>query len=267
MLKISEMAKLANTTRRTLIYYDQEGLFKPKEKNAAGYRYYDYNQLYDLLFILSLKKLGIPLTQVKQIVQQPDQLSVKQLSQIQSHLNHEADNLHRTQIAISQIIKNHQTHQKIQLQVPQIQFLPETFFWCSNQSASCTDKEVAEMFAKFYQELGPLAMVDSAKSGYLTNLQIDQDSDYPDAAFRVIKEINNTEPSGFPMIRKQDGQYATICVKNELASVQAGMRALNQFCQERQLQTDKYLWQINTNNRLNQRGASQTMWLEFLIKK
>ncbi|ORM96130.1 MAG: hypothetical protein ACFWTW_03205 [Lentilactobacillus parabuchneri] len=29
MLKISDMANLANTTRRTLIFYDEEGIFKP----------------------------------------------------------------------------------------------------------------------------------------------------------------------------------------------------------------------------------------------
>ena len=41
MLKISEMAKLANTTRRTLIFYDEEGVFQPKSRNNAGYRYYN----------------------------------------------------------------------------------------------------------------------------------------------------------------------------------------------------------------------------------
>lgn len=34
MLKISEMAKLANTTRRTLVYYDEEGIFSPVKKNT-----------------------------------------------------------------------------------------------------------------------------------------------------------------------------------------------------------------------------------------
>lgn len=42
MLKISEMAKLANTTRRTLIFYDEQGVFQPVKKSASGYRYYDY---------------------------------------------------------------------------------------------------------------------------------------------------------------------------------------------------------------------------------
>lgn len=67
MLKISEMAKLANTTRRTLIFYDEEGLFCPAEKNSAGYRYYQYDQLYELLFILGLRNLGVPVEKIKQL--------------------------------------------------------------------------------------------------------------------------------------------------------------------------------------------------------
>lgn len=67
MLKISDMANLANTTRRTLIFYDEEGIFKPDKRTEAGYRYYNYDQLYDLMFILGLRSLDIPLEEIKKI--------------------------------------------------------------------------------------------------------------------------------------------------------------------------------------------------------
>lgn len=45
LLSISEfakIAKIAQTTRRTLIFYDQKDIFKPAKIAENGYRYYSY---------------------------------------------------------------------------------------------------------------------------------------------------------------------------------------------------------------------------------
>ncbi|WP_372714812.1 MerR family transcriptional regulator [Ilyobacter sp.] len=64
--KISEIAKIFNISRRTLIYYDEIGLFKPyyiDEEN--GYRYYSEHQTYVLRFIIALKNSGFSLNEIK----------------------------------------------------------------------------------------------------------------------------------------------------------------------------------------------------------
>jgi DNA-binding transcriptional MerR regulator len=64
--KISEIAKIFNISRRTLIYYDEIGLFKPyciDEEN--GYRYYSGHQIYVLRFIIALKNSGFSLNEIK----------------------------------------------------------------------------------------------------------------------------------------------------------------------------------------------------------
>lgn len=64
--KISEIAKIFNVSRRTLIYYDEIGLFKPyyiDEEN--GYRYYSEHQIYILRFIIALKNSGFSLNEIK----------------------------------------------------------------------------------------------------------------------------------------------------------------------------------------------------------
>lgn len=91
MLKISEFAKLAHTTRRTLIIYDQNGLFKPTEVNDEGYRFYDYNQIYELSFILALRKLGLSIDEIKQISSadqknSPDKLLLELRSKINDQI-------------------------------------------------------------------------------------------------------------------------------------------------------------------------------------
>ncbi|NAA12239.1 MerR family transcriptional regulator [Enterococcus hirae] len=64
-LTISEFAKYVNLSRRTLIYYDQIDLFKPKKISTHGYRYYTCDQCFELDVILTLKFLDVPLEQIK----------------------------------------------------------------------------------------------------------------------------------------------------------------------------------------------------------
>lgn len=73
MLKITNFAKLAGTTRRTLIFYDREGLFKPAFIDKEnGYRYYDYDQLYEFDFINGLRQLGLSIEEIKKVLSEKD---------------------------------------------------------------------------------------------------------------------------------------------------------------------------------------------------
>ncbi|MER2063631.1 MAG: MerR family transcriptional regulator [Alkalibacterium sp.] len=67
-LKISELAQLVHINKRTLHYYDDIGLFSPEFKDQNGYRYYAMTQIMDLSIILSLRELGMPLDEIKDIL-------------------------------------------------------------------------------------------------------------------------------------------------------------------------------------------------------
>ncbi len=65
--KITEVAKIFNISRQTLIYYDRIDLFKPKyidEENS--YRYYVEEQFFQLRFILTLKRAGFSLGEIQE---------------------------------------------------------------------------------------------------------------------------------------------------------------------------------------------------------
>ncbi len=72
MYKINEVAKLAGITTRTLRYYDEIGLLKPKEMNASGYRVYDDHSIDQLQQIILYKKLGFELDKIKDIIDKND---------------------------------------------------------------------------------------------------------------------------------------------------------------------------------------------------
>jgi DNA-binding transcriptional MerR regulator/DNA gyrase inhibitor GyrI len=65
---ISEVSKTFNVTTRTLRYYEQMGLLKSKRIEDYAYRVYDENDVQRLEQILILRKLQIPLKQIKRIL-------------------------------------------------------------------------------------------------------------------------------------------------------------------------------------------------------
>ena len=65
LFKITEFARIARTSRKTLQYYDEIGLFSPAYVAENGYRYYSLLQLDRLALIAVLRDLGLPLREIK----------------------------------------------------------------------------------------------------------------------------------------------------------------------------------------------------------
>jgi DNA-binding transcriptional MerR regulator len=69
---ISEVAKLAGTTSRTLRHYDNIGLLHPSRVGANGYRYYDPPALTRLQRILLLRELGLGIATIAEALERAD---------------------------------------------------------------------------------------------------------------------------------------------------------------------------------------------------
>ncbi|HZH78143.1 MAG TPA: MerR family transcriptional regulator [Archangium sp.] len=67
-LKVSEVARLAGVSVRTLHHYDEIGLLRPSERSQAGYRLYADKDLRKLQQVLFFKELGFPLEEIQRIV-------------------------------------------------------------------------------------------------------------------------------------------------------------------------------------------------------
>ncbi len=76
---VSQLAKMAGVSVRTLHHYDQIGLLKPSTRTAAGYRLYGEADLLRLQQILFFKELDLPLSEVADILDDPDFDQVKAL--------------------------------------------------------------------------------------------------------------------------------------------------------------------------------------------
>lgn len=65
---ISEVSKTFSISTRTLRYYEQIGLIKSSKKEGYAYRVYDENSILSLQQIIILRKLRIPLKQIKDML-------------------------------------------------------------------------------------------------------------------------------------------------------------------------------------------------------
>ena len=68
---VSQVARMAGCSVRTLHHYDQIGLLEPQTRNEAGYRLYGEQALLRLQQILFFKELDMPLSKVRQILDDP----------------------------------------------------------------------------------------------------------------------------------------------------------------------------------------------------
>lgn len=81
-----ELAKLANTTLRTIRYYDKIGLLPPSQVQENGYRMYCEDDFLKLQKIISLKHFGFSLDEIFPIIVNDDQFSFKKSLEMQLEL-------------------------------------------------------------------------------------------------------------------------------------------------------------------------------------
>ena len=67
--RAKEFAELAGVTVRALHHYDRLGLLRPKQRSEAGYRLYSMRDFARLEQLVVLKFLGIPLKQIRALLE------------------------------------------------------------------------------------------------------------------------------------------------------------------------------------------------------
>lgn len=155
MFKISEFSRLSKVSLKTLRYYDQIGILKPRKvDHDTGYRYYSADQLLELNRILIYKDLGFTLPQITQLLQEDITLENIQgmfklkRSEIQQIIDTEQAKLVRIEERMQLIEKEGQveTGQEIRVKAEGArQFL--------FQKACGREEDIPDLFRKFNQLL------------------------------------------------------------------------------------------------------------------
>lgn len=105
-LSVGKLAKKHGLSRSTLLYYDAIGLLTPAGHNKGEYRIYEIEDEQRLEQICIYRKAGIPLKEIRKILDSPETSFTKVLKERFEDLNHEIRHLHEQQRIIAKLLKN-----------------------------------------------------------------------------------------------------------------------------------------------------------------
>ncbi|UIF28961.1 MerR family transcriptional regulator [Levilactobacillus brevis] len=268
MLTIQKFATLAGTTRRTLIFYDQQDLFKPKTVAANGYRYYDYDQLYAVSFILELRRLGLSIAAIKALNAADSHASLNtDLKRLLTRIDKQVDDLMLLRATLNTRFNQPEASTPVTKNRPFISVDHQPTRFCrSRQSVGCTEAEIAAIYADFYDQLGKLQLVNQQDSGFLTQLPESSASRYPTASFCILKEITEqTATADLPRLEKPAGNYITIDATNDTKSICIALKILADYIDQHQLSINDQLWQMNLGERFTSKGSSPLVRLQYQL--
>lgn len=81
-----ELARWAGVSARTIRFYEEKGILRPRERSDEGYRLYDDSAVLRLQEILMLKYVGLSLEEIRQVLGQGEQMSAAGLLERQREL-------------------------------------------------------------------------------------------------------------------------------------------------------------------------------------
>lgn len=105
---VQQLAKLSSVSKRTLHYYDEIDLLKPKTIRSNGYRIYGSEEVTRLQQILFFKSFGLSLTEIQTIMAQNKAVIYQALQSQQFKLIQQKISLEQQIQALSQTLQEYQ---------------------------------------------------------------------------------------------------------------------------------------------------------------
>jgi DNA-binding transcriptional MerR regulator len=106
---VKQVSELTGISVRTLHYYDEIGLLKPSATTKAGYRLYGNEALESLQQILFFRELGLPLKEVREIMDSPQFNKKQALERHKKLLIMKRNRLNKLIELVDKLLKGEQT--------------------------------------------------------------------------------------------------------------------------------------------------------------
>ena len=245
-IKTGDFARLCGTNKRTLIHYDEIGLFKPAYTDDRGYRYYSESQ-FDVFFTINcLSKLGMPLKEIGAFLNHRNPQALKKLLLEQrEEVLKEEERIRKTRQVIETKLALVSLQEKLE----------------SNQAGSSTEHLFQEHTPEEYMILSdPLntndheAIIHTLCShiGYCNKNNLN--AGHPYGAMLDVSELRQghldtyayfftkviDRPEDFPFHIKPAGTYAVAYLKGDYYDSEETYRKLFQWIDENGFRTGQY---------------------------
>lgn len=245
-IKTGDFARLCGTNKRTLIHYDEIGLFKPAYTDDRGYRYYSESQ-FDVFFTINcLSKLGMSLKEIGAFLNHRNPQALKKLLLEQrEEVLKEEERIRKTRQVIETKLALVSLQEKLE----------------SNQAGSSTEHIFQEYTPEEYMILSdPLntndheAIIHTLCShiGYCNKNNLN--AGHPYGAMLDVSELRQghldtyayfftkviDRPEDFPFHIKPAGTYAVAYLKGDYYDSEETYRKLFQWIDENGFRTGQY---------------------------
>lgn len=246
---IGELSSYQNISKQTLIFYDKIGLFRPAYVDPGnGYRYYSASQLDELDTILILKKCGLSLQAIKELLEHyTTESSLRVLTQQVQVLDRQMEELRMVRSRLAQRcvqLERAGLHREGGDQ-PRVERLPAQLLLIRPVEPPFTLREISiatkQCFAQAFQEQLPIYF----QSGVTVPLERIRAGRYTEAsaAFLPIEGTDRAEN----LLQLPEGLGASIYHRGDYLSIGRSYRRLLEFCQAENLEirSDSYEFCIN----------------------
>ena len=245
---IGELSHYQNISKQTLIFYDKTGLFRPAYVDPNnGYRYYSANQLDELDTILILKKSGLSLQKIKELLKH--YTTTSSLKVLRDQLEVIDKQMQELKLVRSRLAQRCTQLESVYLheggETPHMEHIPSQRLFTRPVTPPCTLREISiatkQCFAQSFQEHLPIFF----QSGVIVPYQHILEGRYTEASFVFlpIEETNHSQN----IKELPEGTCAVIYHKGDYLSIGRSYEKLLQFCRDKNLEilSDAYEFCIN----------------------
>jgi DNA-binding transcriptional MerR regulator len=238
---VGAFSRVAQVSVRTLHHYDDIGLLPPARVDPqTGYRWYAADQLHRLNRILALRDLGLPLTEVRKVVDDEvtlDELrGMLRLRQAEAHdrMAAEAERLARVEARLRQIeMEGRVGDYDVVVKPIDAQHVALVHTTAPTFGNAVLGPIFGRLFGDLYAELDRLGI---APRGPMVALY--EESEVVDAPIKVIAALPVDEPEGMTSDRIEFvdvpavARAATTIHRGSMARVDDGYQALFRWAEE-----------------------------------
>ena len=147
MYTIGQMARRADLSRSTLLYYDRIGLLRPSSRSPAGYRLYDAADLRRLEKIAFYRRTGAPLHEIDRLLAASDDALRSLLEKRLRDLQEQILTLREQQSVIMKLLQ----HDRLPSQITGM----DKDKWVGLLSAAGLDEAGMRRWHKAFERLAP----------------------------------------------------------------------------------------------------------------
>ncbi|MEG1345580.1 MAG: MerR family transcriptional regulator, partial [Acidaminococcaceae bacterium] len=132
-----ELARYVGISKALLLYYDRENIFKPVTTDENGYRYYLAEQFFELQIVTNLRKLGLPLPEIKAYLANKNLKELENLLTVQNkELDRDIKLLQSKKRSLQKFAQELTNVHDVVLETPTVVALPKQFIEIKKMQAT-----------------------------------------------------------------------------------------------------------------------------------